>query len=189
MSETEPEKVFIGWEAAADEATGEPLVAQWIGCKYRTYPVVRALATARDLCTAAVAAENDKLLFELLAEGAGANPRLAVEALKHIRERRTLLLVDSGARPMLRIGAGYDPRSKRAFVALHSGSADTQRTPAEARQDASDLYQVATAAVLDARARYTLGSYGLAPESIAQFLADMRTLDRTATAFPPPEGP
>ncbi|WP_432032758.1 hypothetical protein [Streptomyces antibioticus] len=133
------------------------------------------LATARDLAAAAAAAETDIALVQALREDIRADDDVLAGLLTAVRARRPMPAV----RTALRIQAVAGAKTGRPYVHIARGSMKAELTPDAAREMAGDWTQVAVAAQIDARLRYTLtGHPNLTPGDVNDIFEQLQSLQR-----------
>ncbi|MFM9628967.1 hypothetical protein ACKI10_15250 [Streptomyces galilaeus] len=134
------------------------------------------LATARDLTTAAAAAETDIALIRSLREDIKADDTVLAGMLTAVRTRRPM---PTSTRPALRIDAVAGAHTGKPYVHIARGSLKAQLTPDAAREMAGHWTEAAVAAQIDVRLRYVLGGHPhLTPDDIERIFQQLRSVHR-----------
>lgn len=141
-------------QSTLDDQGKAACLLEWGPIRTLVTPAV-ALATARDLMAAAIAAETDIALIEALREDIDADDQVLAAVLDAVRGRRPV----PPATVALHIAAIAGANTGLPLVQIGRGSMSGQLSPDEARAMAVHWIEVATAAVIDVRLRYALGEW------------------------------
>lgn len=169
------ERIWI--ESTMDSTTGRPMCFIRWGDKQKLVETERVIATARELFTAAAAAEADVALVEFLREADVPHPAVSA-ALMRAREVRAKLRMPQGPKPVFRIGAIAGANTGLPLVSIGLGSREDTLDVQGARDLASDWYETAIASILDVRIRYTLADHDFDIVAIDQFMNALSLLNR-----------
>lgn len=169
------ERIWI--ESTMDSTTGRPMCFVRWGDKQKLVETERVIATARELFSAAGAAEADMALVAFLRE-ADLPDQAVGAALMHVRRQRAQGRMPEGPTPVFRIGAVAGATSGLPLVSVGLGSREETWDVQTAREVASDWYETAIASILDVRIRYALGDHGFDIVAVEQFMTDLSLLDR-----------
>ena len=146
---------ILAISSGVDADTGKAVChLQWGPLRALLNPIV-VLRTAMDLQAAAVRAETDVALIQVLRDRINADMSTTVSFLADVRGARSMP-PDASA---LRIEAVAGYHTGRPQVHIARGSMKGSLTPDEARTMALHWTETAIAAQIDARLRYVLGEY------------------------------
>lgn len=135
--------------------TGAGMVFLHWGTVHAMIDPALALETAADLHAAATRAETDIALIDVLTNRVGMDLRGTAMMLQDVREKRAMPSGKSALRVSAVAGAG----TGKPYVHIARGSMKGSMTPDEARAEATNWAETATAARFDARLRYVLTDY------------------------------